>query len=99
MRLSDAEVAELAATVSEFDTLFLGEQWDASDEVLLSSSHLEDAFDHLFRRMLHSLYTGNQVSFDAVMTRLHAEYGEQIVHHLYSGYCRKHRIPNRATVG
>ena len=98
VELSEAEVKELTATAAQFDKLFLGEQWDASDRLLRSSPHLEHTFDHEFRRMLHSIYTANQANLDAVLTRLHSTYGEQIVHHIYRGYCARHGIPNRATV-
>jgi len=98
VKLSEAEVKELTTTAAQFDKLFLGEQWDASDRLLRSSPHLEHTFDHEFRRMLHSIYTANQANLDAVLTRIHATYGEQIVHHIYKGYCARHGIPDRATV-
>jgi hypothetical protein len=47
--------------------------------------------------MLHAIYTADQAGLDAVLPRLHATYGAQIVHHLYSGYCKAHEIPNRAS--
>jgi len=95
--LSEAEIKELSATVAQFDKLFLDQQWDASDNVLRSSPHLEHTFDHAFRRMLHSIYTADQTNLDAALRRLHSIYGSQIVHHVYKGYCARHRIPNRAT--
>jgi hypothetical protein len=96
--LNEAEIRELSATVAQFDTLFLAEQWDASDNVLRASPQLEHTFDHGFRRMLHAIYTANQTSLDAALDRLHSIYGSQIVYHIYKGYCARHRIPNRATV-
>ena len=45
--------------------------------------------------MLHAIYTANQEALDLVLQQLHATYGEQIVFHLYSGYCNEHGIPNR----
>jgi len=56
------------------------------------------AFDHQFRRMLHSIYTADQEALSSLLPRLHATYGEQLVFHLYSGYCKEHKIPNRASV-
>lgn len=96
--LSEAEINELSATVAQFDTLFLDQQWDASDKLLRGSLHLEHTFDHAFRRMLHSIYTADQTSLDAVLSRLHSTYGSQLVSHVYKGYCARHRIPNRAIV-
>ena len=95
--LSEAEITELAATVEQFDALFLNEQWDASDSLLDGSAHLEHTFDHQFRRMLHSIYTANETSLEAIMQRLRSSYGSQIVYHVYCGYCTRHGIPNRAT--
>lgn len=95
IKLSEAETQELSATVAQFDKLFLDSQWDASDDVLRRSPHLEHTFDHEFRRMLHSIYTATQTALDAVMGRLHSVYGSQIVHHIYKGYCARHRIPDR----
>ena len=98
MKLSEALTKDLAATVGQFDKLFLDQQWNTCDELLRGSRHLEHAFDHEFRRMLHSTYTANQTNLDAVLKRLQSAYGSQIVYHLYKGYCARHRIPNRATI-
>lgn len=97
IKLSHSEITELSAVVEEFDRVFLSEQWDAADGLLRSSSHLEHTFDHQFRRMLFSIYTADEANLEAVLTLLHATYGQQIVYHFYKGYCAKHRIPNRAT--
>ena len=97
-RLSEAEIKELSATIAQFDKLFLDEQWDASDKLLRGSPHFEHTFDHGFRCMLHSIYTGNQTHLDAVLSRLHSVYGSQIVYLIYKGYCERHGIPSRATV-
>ena len=96
VKLGEAEMTELAATVAQFDKLFLGEQWDASDYLLRSSPHLAHTFDYGFRRMLHSIYSANQKSLDAVLAQLHSVYGAGIVHHIYKGYCARHHIPDRA---
>ena len=96
IQLSEAEVAELTATVEQFDTLFLNQQWDASDALLRRSRHLDHAFDHQFRRMLQSIYTADQANFDAVLERLRSVYGLNLVYHLYKGYCTTHGIPVRA---
>ena len=93
--LSEPEIEELASTVAHFDRLFLDQQWDASHRVLQASPHLEHAFDHGFRSMLHAIYTANQANLDAVLNRLHATYGSQIVYHVYAGYCARHGIPSR----
>ncbi len=98
LRVSEAETKELAATVAQFDNLFLNEQWEASDILLRNSSDLAHTFDHEFRRMLHSIYTANQANLDAVLTRLYPIYGSQIVYHIYKGYCARHGIPNRMAV-
>jgi hypothetical protein len=95
--LTEGEVEELSRSVEAFDRAFLREQWDDANEVLSRSAHLGEAFDHQFRRMLHAIYTADQAALDAVLPRLHATYGAQIVHHLYSGYCQAHEIPNRAS--
>jgi hypothetical protein len=97
INLSEAEIKKLLATIAQFDKLFLDEQWDASDNLLRGSPHLEHTFDHGFRRMLHSIYTANQTNLDAAQSRLHSIYGS-IVYHVYKGYCARHGIPNRATV-
>ena len=97
LKLSEAEIKELSTIVAQFDKLFLDQQWDASDNVLRDSLHLQHTFDHAFRRMLHSIYTADQTNLDAALRRLHSTYGSQIVHHVYKGYCARHRIPNRAT--
>jgi hypothetical protein len=95
--LSETGLSELSATVTLFDELFLGEQWDASDDLLRGSPHLAHTFDHEFRRMLHSIYTADRTNLDAVLGRLHAVYGSKIVSHIYRGYCARHGIPNRMT--
>jgi hypothetical protein len=99
VKLSEAQVKELAAVAAQFDRLFLSEQWDASDRVLRASPHLEHTFDHAFRRMLHSLYTADRAGFEAVLARLHSIYSTNIVQHIYKGYCARHGIPNRMSVG
>jgi len=95
LTLAEPETEELSRSVDEFDRVFLRQQWDDANEVLLRSARLGEAFDHRFRRMLHAIYTADQAAFDAILPGLHASYGEQIVHHLYSGYCKEHQIPNR----
>jgi hypothetical protein len=95
--LTAGEVEELSRAVEEFDRVFLGQQWDDASDVLLRSAHLGETFDHQFRRVLHAIYTADQPALDAVLPRLQATHGEQIVHHLYSGYCKAHQIPNRAS--
>jgi hypothetical protein len=40
--------------------------------------------------------TADQAALETILPRLFATYGKQIVHHLYSGYCEEHKIPNRA---
>jgi hypothetical protein len=93
--LTEAETEELSRSVEAFDRVFLQEQWDDASEILLRSAALGEAFDHQFRRMLHAIYAADQAALDAVLPRLYATYGEQIVHHLYAGYCKAHEIPNR----
>jgi hypothetical protein len=97
--LDEAETEALARTVAQFDATFLDQQWDQSDNVLLRSAQFDHTFDHQFRRMLHAIYTADQARLDAVLPRLHGVYGEQIVSHLYSGYCSAHGIPNRMSGG
>lgn len=98
IKLSEAEIAELTATVEQFDKLFLNQEWDASDALLQRSRHLDRAFDHQLRRMLLSIYTADQANFDAVLERLRPVYGMNLVYHLYKGYCTTHGIPVRASV-
>ena len=95
--LTEREIEELARAVQEFDAVFLREQWAEASDVLLRHAHLGAAFDHQFRRMLHAIYTADQEALDVVLQQLHATYGKQIVLHLYSGYCKEHGIPNRAS--
>jgi TIR domain len=99
LSLAEREIEELSRAVQEFDGTFLREQWDEANDVLLRHAHLGAAFDHQFRRMLHAIYTADQEALGVVLQRLNATYGEQIVFHLYSGYCAEHAIPNRASVG
>lgn len=94
--LDGGQSDELSTTVEEFDTHFLNERWAESDNVLRRADHLRHTFDHLFRCMLHSIYTADQAGLDAALAQLHPVYGQQIVWHLYKGYCTKHGIPNRA---
>lgn len=94
IKLTPFEIKELASTVEQFDRLFLKEQWFESNAVLKQSEHLGHTFDHQFRRMLHSMYTGNQSGLDKALTPLHAIYGQQLVYHIYKGYCDQHGIPN-----
>jgi hypothetical protein len=93
--LTEGEIEDLSRAVEEFDRVFLRQQWDDANEILLRSAHLGEAFDHQFHRMLHAIYTADQAALDAVLPRLYASYGEQIVHHLYAGYCKAHEIPNQ----
>lgn len=95
IKLNTGEVEELRNTVSQFDRLFLTEQWDASDSLLRNTSHLKHTFDHQFRRMVHSIYTADQTNLDAVLVKLNSVYGNQLVHHIYKGYCARHGIPDR----
>jgi hypothetical protein len=97
IKLSETDVTELSATVAEFDELFLSEHWQASDDLLRRHSTLDHTFDHQFRQMLHAIYTASQERLDAVLPRLASVYGNQIVSHLYGGYCTQHGIPNRMT--
>lgn len=91
------EVAELEALMTEFDARFLREDWDGARDVLVAASHLATTFDHQFRQMLLAMYTADQEGLEAVLAALNPVYGEQLVYHLYAGYCREHGIPNRGT--
>lgn len=95
--LTELEVDELSRAMEEFDSLFLQEHWSQAREVLLHTAHLETAFDHQFRCMLHAIYTANEEALEPVLRRLNANYGEQFVFHVYSGYCELHGIPNQAS--
>jgi hypothetical protein len=96
--LDDGQSDELSRTVEEFDTLFLNERWAESDNVLRRADHLRHTFDHQFRCMLHSIYTADQAGLDAALAQLYPVCGQQIVWHLYKGYCTEHGIPNRGIV-
>jgi TIR domain len=96
--LTKPEIEELSGSVEEFDRVFLRQRWDDANEVLSRSAHLGAAFDHQFRRMLHAIYTADHAAFEAILPRLDATYGGRIVHHLYSGYCQEHKIPNRIAI-
>lgn len=96
--LDDGRSEELSRDVEEFDTLFLNEQWAESDSVLRRANHLRHTFDYQFRSMLHAIYTADQAGLDAALAQLQPVYGQQIVWHLYKGYCTEHGIPNRAIV-
>jgi hypothetical protein len=95
IKLSDAEIDELSTTVGEFDRLFLAERWEASGNLLSGASRLKHTFDHMFRRMLHSIYTANQINQEVILNQLHSVYGSDIIRHIYKGYCERHGIPNR----
>jgi len=97
--LSDAEVQELRGAMAEFDVRFLNQQWDDSEHVLRHTKQLGHAFDHQFRRMLHSIYTANGPALAAVSDRLFGVYGKGMVVHVYNGYCSRHGIPNRLPSG
>ena len=97
LELPESGIEELSRAVEQFDRVFLRERWAEAGDVLLRHGHLGTAFDHQFRRMLHAIYTADQAALDVVLQQLHATYGEQIVFHLYSGYCNEHGIPNRAS--
>ena len=96
--LSDVQSEELSKVVEEFDTLFLKEQWAESNNVLRRADHLRHTFDYQFRCLLHSIYTADQAGLDAALAELQPVYGQQIVWHLYKGYCTRHGIPNRAII-
>jgi alpha-ketoglutarate-dependent taurine dioxygenase len=87
--LTERDTERLSLVVQEFDGVFLREQWAEANDVLLRHAHLGC--------MLHAIYTADQGALDSVLPRLHATYGEQVVFHLYSGYCKEHGIPNRAS--
>lgn len=91
------DVHALRAFMAEFDRRFLGEDWDGAGDVLVGAGRLDDTFDHQFRQMLLSMYTADQHGLEATLSRLNPVYGEQLVHHLYAGYCTEHAIPNQAT--
>ncbi len=95
--LTDLQIGDLSRAVSEFDARFLHEQWSQAKEVLLDSPELASTFDHQFRHLLHSLYTADAEAFEAAYGQLNTTYGEQHVFHVYSGYCKRHGIPNRLT--
>jgi hypothetical protein len=95
--LTVPEIDELSHTVEEFDKVFLGEHWAEANEILLRSAHLGATFDHQFRRMLHSIYSADQNALEVILQRLYPIYGEQFVYHIYSGYCKKHKIPHRGS--
>ncbi len=96
--LTEREIEELSRAMQEFDGVFLREQWAEANDTL-RYAHLGATFDYQFRRMLHSIYTADQEALEVVLQRLHATYGEQIVSHFYSGYCKQHEIPNWALTG
>jgi TIR domain len=98
LELPESGIEELSRAVEQFDRVFLRQRWAEAGDVLLRHGHLGTAFDHQFRRMLHAIYTADQAALDVVLQQLHATYGEQIVFHLYSGYCNEHGIPNRASM-
>jgi hypothetical protein len=97
--LSDAEVQELRGAMAEFDARFLKQQWDDADRVLRRTKQLGHAFDHQFRRMLHSIYTANGPALATACEGLFGVYGKGMVVHMYKGYCARHGIPNRLTSG
>ena len=96
IRLSETGITELANAVKQFDGLFLNEQWERSDDLLLATQEFEQTFDHQFRRMLLSIYTANQEGLEAVLNKLYPVYGENLVYHVHKGYCTAHSIPLRA---
>ncbi len=96
--LNEGETEELETTVGQFDGKFLKEQWQESAEILQRTQHLGHTFDHQFRCMLHAIYTANQPGLDAAFAGLHPIYGDQMVYHLYQGYCTEHGIPNQMTM-
>jgi hypothetical protein len=95
--LTERDTEQLSLAVQEFDGVFLREEWAEANDFLVRHAHLGAAFDHQFRCMLHAIYTADKEALDSVLPRLHATYGEQVVFHLYSGYCKEHGIPNRAS--
>jgi hypothetical protein len=97
--LGVGEVNDLADTAIRFDTLFLSQRWDEAADALDRTPHLAHTFDHGFRRMLHAIYTANAQALDAALEHLHGRYGQNIVSHLYKGYCAHHRIPDRSVGG
>lgn len=89
------DIVQLEASMTEFDKRMLREDWDGAQSALVAVSHLATTFDYQFRQMLLAIYTADQQGLDAALSRLYPVYGEQIVHHLYAGYCTEHGIPNR----
>lgn len=91
------EIEQLKDTVNKFDTTFLNQGWNDSEKILKNNHYLGNTFDYQFRVMLHALYTANQNDFYTAYDLLKKTYGEKIVSYIYSGYCQKHKIPNRIT--
>ncbi len=99
IKLTEAEISQLSAVVAEFDKLFLNQRWEDSDNLLHHTEQFEDTFDHQFRRMLLSIYTADQYGLQIIIDKLYPVYGEQLVNHIYGGYCTTHDIPNQMRIG
>jgi hypothetical protein len=98
LSLSAGQLSALEAAMLQFDARFTHEDWAAARAVLHASSDFATTFDHQLRQMLLAMYTADQTGLARALAALHPLYGEQLVHHLYAGYCAEHGIPNRAVV-
>jgi hypothetical protein len=83
--------------VTEFDRRFLQEDWASAAAILHESRQFAQTFDHEFRKMLLSIYTADEAGLGIALGALRSRYGEQIVWHIYRGYCAEHAIPDRSS--
>lgn len=95
--LTKEEQTILQQCVDEFDGVFLQEKFPEALAVLLNHQKFDDTFDYQFRLMLFGIYTANQDLANRMIDRLQTDVGGKVLAFLYSGYCKRHNIPNQMT--
>lgn len=92
--LEGYQTTELEIALKTFDEEFLKKNWNLAKLVLDKNKRFNNSFDYQLRSFLLALYTANEEALNMVLDDMCSIYGEQIVNHIYSGYCLRHNIPN-----
>lgn len=94
-KLPSVDVDTLSSICNSFDRTFLSSNWQGASQILNQNQKFKDSFDFQLRQMLLALYTANEKDFLHYYHKMTSIYGDEILLHIYNGYCKQHEIPPR----